>query len=101
MSLRLKIFVGACAICVAARLAEYHFQQGLVVPAYVPEQRIVLAKPDVYQDNFERKEFLQFEAQARAISAETGLAAGEKLLVDDPMDSKGRAGNFLLSLCDA
>jgi hypothetical protein len=96
MSIRFKIFTAACAVCLAARLAEYHFQQRLVLPAAVPDPGTASDKP---QDSVERTAFLQFEAQVN--SAETGLAVGEKLLADDPTDTKGRAGNFLLSLCDA
>src|SRR5579862_7957427 len=100
MSTRIKIFLAACGICIAARLAEYHFQQRVAAPTRAPEPEMV-AEPSAPEVSVERKEFMQFEAQARANADENGLAVGEKLLADDPSDTKGRAGNFLLSLCDA
>lgn len=97
MSIRFKLFALACLVCLAARLAEYHFQQG---PPVTPGKN----EPDSpvpSQVSAERKELLQFEAEVKTSSPETGLAAGEKLLAENPADTHGRAGNFLLSLCDA
>jgi hypothetical protein len=94
MSLRLKIFAGACLICALARLAELHVQKQLtqtVVANNVPPQSAAPAG-NFAGDNFPRPEPLPDPS-------ESALAAGRQLLADDPSDTKGRAGNFLLSLC--
>ncbi len=96
MNLRLKIFVAACVICTAARLVECYFQEKLAQP--------VLAK------NIEGQSAVPVETPANnnypplerlLDSTDMALADGRKLLANDPSDTKGRAGNFLLSLCDA
>ncbi len=96
MSLRLKIFVVACVICVAARLVECHFQEKLAQPVLAKNleaQSSVPAEPSAH-DNYPPLERLPD-------STDMALAPGRQLLTNDPSDSKGRAGNFLLSLCDA
>jgi hypothetical protein len=96
MSLRLKIFIAACALCASARLADYYFQQD-------PPQPVV-AK------DIETPNVAQVEASAKndyppperlPDSTDVALSAGRRLLADDPSDAKGRAGDYLLSLCNA
>lgn len=96
MNIRLKIFAGACLVCIAARLAESHFHEKPVLPV----------APD-HMDNSVPVQtaadcgFLKFVAENDPDPFGPDLAAGEKLLAQDPSDTKGRAGDFLLSLCHA
>jgi hypothetical protein len=96
MSLRIKIFAAACAICLVARLAEYHFQENLASP--VPAKNIE-AQNAAPVETFANNNYPPLERLPN--STDIALAPGRQLLADDPSDAKGRAGNFLLSLCDA
>jgi hypothetical protein len=96
MSLRLKLFAVACAICTVARLAEYCFQQNPAQPAAAKSIETQSSAPveAVADNNYPPLERLPN-------STDMALAGGRQLLADDPSDAKGRAGDFLLSLCNA
>jgi hypothetical protein len=96
MSLHLKIFVTACIICVAARLAEYHFQANPAQP--VVAKSIETQNPPT-SENSGNNNYPPLERLPN--STDMALAPGRQLLADDPSDAKGRAGDFLLSLCNA
>src|SRR6516225_5879934 len=96
MSLRLKLFAVACVICAVARLAEYCFQQNPAQPAIAKsiEPRSSAPAESPANNNYPPLEHLPN-------STDIALAGGRQFLADDPSDAKGRAGDFLLSLCNA
>src|SRR5215472_762260 len=96
MSLRLKLFAVACAICAVARLAEYWFQQNPAQPAAANSVEMLSSAPvkAAANNNYPPLEHLPN-------TTDIALAPGRQLLADDPSDAKGRAGDFLLSLCNA
>jgi hypothetical protein len=96
MNLRLKIFIAVCVICLAARLAERHFQKKLAQPVPAKNIEVQSAVPAETSANNNYPPL-----QRLPDSTDLALADGRQLLANDPSDAKGRAGNFLLSLCDA
>jgi hypothetical protein len=96
MSLRLKLFAVACAICAVARLAEYCFQQNPAQPVVAKSAETQGSAPveAIAINNYPPLERLPN-------STDIALAPGRQLLASDPSDDKGRAGDYLLSLCNA
>jgi|SRR5215469_6715911 len=95
MSLRLKLFALACAFCAIARLTEYCFQQNPAEPVAAKSVETQSSTPveAAANNNYPPLEHLPN-------STDIALAPGRQLLADDPYDDKGRAGDFLLSLCN-
>lgn len=100
MSLRLKIFLLACCACVAARIAEYHFQQK-VVPAAVVETNDSGKSGTASEMPESDISMARIPAPVSENPHQWDLATGERLIAEDPTDKNGEAGNFLLSLCAA
>lgn len=95
MKTALKIIVAVCFVYVVARLIELHVQETVAPPAAAnsgPVDKMVAGTRPHY--DFQPPQHLPD-------SPETTLAPGRRLLAGDPSDTNGRAGNFLLSLCDA
>lgn len=96
MSLRFKLLAVVCVLCAVARLAEYYFQQGAAQP--VVAKSIETQNPAPVEaaanNNYPPLERLPN-------STDIALAPGRQLLADDPSDAKGRAGDYLLSLCNS
>jgi hypothetical protein len=99
MSAQLKIFLAACGLCVAARLMEYHFQARLSSPQAVAQAAVVIDQTPSDQNVTSGNNFSFADVAPKTNSSVFDLSVGEKLLVEDPTDKNGQAGNFLLSLC--
>ena len=92
----LKAFIAVCFVYVVARLVELHVQETAQPPAIVKASLVY--NVEVSRGRFHRD---VPPPEPSLNSTEMMLAAGRKLLAEDPSDTDGRAGNFLLSLCDA
>jgi hypothetical protein len=96
MKIVLRTFIVVCFVYVVARLVELHVRETVVPRATAksgPVYNVEVSGGRFHRDVPPPEPSLN--------STEMTLAAGRKLLAEDPSDTDGRAGNFLLSLCDA